>query len=89
MQPKYILNGANMTSRENAHNELYHALKLPQFYGRNLDALNDVLSSINAEVEFQNVGDMLNSLGAYGCRMLQVIYNAAKDNDNFTIVCVR
>lgn len=80
---EYILNGENMTSRENAYEEIARVLHLPDYFGENLDALWDVLSTLDGSVRLSSVAVMLNALGAYGCRMLAVFYDAAKENERF------
>ena len=39
-----VLDGARMDSRQGIHAELKQKLALPEYYGGNLDALNDCLS---------------------------------------------
>ena len=40
----YLLDGTMMDSRENLHSHLYMQFALPEYYGRNLDALWDCLT---------------------------------------------
>ena len=42
---KCILDGSRMTSRAEAHARLAEALDFPGWYGKNLDALFDLLST--------------------------------------------
>ncbi|MBQ8507508.1 MAG: barstar family protein [Clostridia bacterium] len=80
---KYILDGAHMTSRAAAHDEIARALELPDYYGRNLDALWDCISAMEAYVTLINPAPMLNALGKYGCKLLGTMYEAAEENGNF------
>jgi len=77
---KYILNGERMRSRAGAHDEIALALSLPAHYGRNLDALWDVASTLEGEILLAGAPAMLNSLGAYGCKLLQTLFEAAEEN---------
>lgn len=53
---KYVLNAKEMQTREEAHEYLKEILELPEYYGKNLDALYDCLSDMeDAEVEIQNL----------------------------------
>lgn len=53
---KYILDAQKMLTREDAHEYLQEILGLPEYYGRNLDALYDCLSDMEEiEFEIQNV----------------------------------
>lgn len=79
----YILNGAAMTSRTAAHDEIARALELPDYYGRNLDALWDVVGGMHAEIILREPAPMLNALGIYGCKLLQTLFEAAAENGNF------
>ena len=79
----YIIDGINMTDRAAAHAELARAMKLPPHYGANLDALWDEISCMCADVTLIHPAAMLNSLGIYGCKLLQTLYEAAEENSDF------
>lgn len=52
---KVVLDVEKMQTREAAHAHLKEMLELPEYYGRNLDALYDCLSDIDdVEVEIQH-----------------------------------
>lgn len=80
---QFVLNGAVMTNRSAAHDEIARALELPEHYGRNLDALWDVLTGMHAEIVLHSPAPMLNALGIYGCKLLQTMYEAAAENEGF------
>ena len=80
---KYVIDGAAMVTRAAAHNELTRALELDDFYGRNLDALWDEATSMHGEAVLVNPAPMLNGLEAYGCKLLQTLYEAAQKNPHF------
>lgn len=81
---KIILNGRKMTDRETLHNYLAETLSFPEYYGRNLDALNDMLTSMrDVEIELRNVKAMLKSLRDYGATLLEVFYHAADEDTSF------
>ena len=44
-----ILNGAQLSTREEMHAYLAKMLHLPAYYGNNLDALHDCLTEIGEE----------------------------------------
>ena len=79
----YILDGSNMTSRTAAHAEIARALSFPEYYGGNLDALWDMITGMHAEVVLKNPAPMLNALGIYGCKLLQTMFEAVAENENF------
>ena len=73
-----ILDGRYMTTRDNAHDHLARQLSLPEWYGRNLDALHDLLTAdVGAETITLTHAEALEELGAYGRRLLQVLQDAA------------
>lgn len=78
-----VINGARMTDRAAAHAELARALKLPPHYGANLDALWDEISCMRGDVTLVHPAVLLNSLGVYGCKLLQTLYEAAAENPGF------
>ena len=73
-----ILDGNRMESRAEAHAELKDKLNLPEYYGGNLDALNDCLGERRERelVVIQRAGDFLEGCDAYGARLLKLL------NDN-------
>ena len=76
-----FLDGRVMTDRVQAHEHIARQLDFPDFYGKNLDALFDLLSVCDEmEVVLREPGAMLNALGAYGCRLLVCFFDAAEDN---------
>lgn len=78
------INGSAMTTRQSAHAELARALNFPSYYGSNLDALWDMVSTLQADAALTDAAAMLNALGAYGCKILQTLYEAAEENPHFT-----
>lgn len=48
-----LLDGRNILSRAALHDALCEALSLPQWYGRNLDALYDCLTDIREETQIR------------------------------------
>ena len=69
-----VLDGRRMTDRAAAHAELREKLALPDYYGGNLDALNDCLGE-RAERELiviENAGAFLEGCEGYGAKLLRV-----------------
>jgi ribonuclease inhibitor len=84
---KAILNGKRMISREVAHAYLKRKLGFPDYYGRNLDALWDLLTTIHEPVEIRifNRDSILLKMGEYGERLLSTIDEAAEENPRITV----
>ena len=80
---KYILNGERMRSRAGAHDEIALALSLPAHYGRNLDALWDMIYPMEADVTLVNASAMLEALGDYGKNLLETLLEANEKTRSF------
>ena len=83
-----ILEGKAMTDRPAAHSHLADRLELPTYYGRNLDALYDVLSEIgdDTEITLENPAAVIENLGKYGEALLSTMQEAAEENPHLTIM---
>lgn len=81
---KVKLNGNKMKSKEEAHLYIKKKLKHPEYYGNNLDALWDTLSSINfpIKIKLKNKDKLIENLGKYGESLIQVFQDADKENNN-------
>ena len=77
---EYRINGAGMVNPRAAHEVIAAAMDFPDYYGKNLDALWDMLTTTEGSVIIDNVSVMLNALGGYGCKLLRVFYEAAEEN---------
>ncbi len=85
----YIIDGSAMTTRQEAYAELRRALDAPEYMGSNLDALHDILSGMRGEVRLVHACKMLNALGKYGCRLLEVCFDSAQENDQLSFILGR
>ena len=71
---RIILNGRRMITRDVTHAYLKRKFNFPDYYGRNLDALWDLLSTIAKETEIivVNAHCTPEKLGKYGHSLLKV-----------------
>lgn len=69
-----ILDGNQMTGRAALHAHLKEKLALPDYYGGNLDALNDCLGERRERelIVIQDAGAFLDGCEGYGAKLLQV-----------------
>lgn len=81
------LNGKAMTDRTTAHTHLAEVLDLPEYYGRNLDALYDLLMEISGEKEIvlHDPAAVMEQLGKYGEALLSTLQEAAEENPHLII----
>ena len=72
-----VLDGVRMTDRANMHAELKEKLVLPDYYGNNLDALNDCLSERRERelIVIEHAGDFLDGCGMYGLNFLKLLHD--------------
>ena len=82
-----IIDGAAMTTRDAAHSHLALRLGLPDYYGRNLDALYDCLTERTADtrLELRHVPALEAALGDYAGALLDTLRDAARDNPRLQV----
>lgn len=82
---EYRIDCAEISSRAQLHDVLAETLRLPQWYGRNLDALYDCLTELAEETQLHLLHfDALNAISAdYADALLQVLDDAGTDNPSF------
>lgn len=83
-----ILDGTAIQTPEAFHRALAEALHFPDWYGCNLDALHDCLTSLSApvELEIRGSGALACSLGCYTARLRRVLRNCAEENPMLTVI---
>lgn len=81
------LNGALMTDRAAAHDHLKCQLELPEYYGKNLDALYDCLTAYgkSAEIVLHNSAMLEEHLGGYGSALIATMQEAAENNPGIVL----
>ena len=83
-----VLDAKRFKGRSRAHAYLKEALQLPDYYGKNLDALYDCLGDIGEEtvIVVPEVIQKKEYLGEYGKTMLRVFKDAAEQNEMLKVV---
>ena len=87
-EKRLTLNARKMDTREHAHAHLKERLRLPEWYGGNLDALNDCLGEIGepTRIILRFSPALEQNLGEYGVKMIRVLENASTENENIRVV---
>ena len=82
-----MLDGKAMTDRPAAHSHLAERLDLPTYYGRNLDALYDMLTEIGEDTELilEDPAAVVEQMGKYGEALLSTMQEAAENNPHLII----
>ena len=70
-----VIDGERMLNRRAAHDHLAERLSLPDYYGRNLDALYDLLTEREGptRILIRHGDTLLSWLGDYGRALIQTL----------------
>ena len=81
------LDVTNIHTVKALHIYLAYMLDLPAYYGKNLDALFDLLTerSEPTEIVVSEWAELEVNLGAYAAALVDTLYDAAKENTALTI----
>lgn len=81
------IDGRKMDTREHAHDLLARALAFPAYYGRNLDALHDLLGEVSDTTRILLFAPdaMERALGGYGVALLRVLRDSARQNPSLRL----
>lgn len=82
------LDGALMTSRGAAHDYLSARLEFPEYYGRNLDALYDLLTERGEPLTIilRGKAALYRQMGPYGEALVETLESAAEENPFLELV---
>jgi len=83
-----ILSGFEITSKGALHTHLALELDLPEWYGRNLDALYDCLTDLKNDVRIilPDFPILEEQLGRYAQALLSTLKDAAAENPHIHII---
>lgn len=82
------LDGEKMLNRREAHDHLTEQLGLPEYYGRNLDALYDLLTERDGptRIVILHGNTLVSWLGDYGKALIQTMIDADRVNPGLEVV---
>ena len=82
-----VIDGRRCKTKEQTHAYLAGKPIIPPYYGKNLDALYDVLSALGepVHVRVRYPASIEANLGKYGETLLRVFREAAAANKNLTV----
>ena len=83
-----ILDGRKMTDKDSTHLYLQKTLNLPDYYGKNLDALYDCLCEMGKPVQIivSYVQEMQGNLRRYADSLLNTLEAASEKNFNVSVI---
>ena len=81
-----LINCASIGTREALHDALAREMNFPDWYGRNLDALHDMLTSLSEETNLTLLH--VSALPFPSAGLLRVLQESAGQNPNLKITLV-
>lgn len=76
-----------MADKESAHAQIAEKLGFPDWYGGNLDALWDMLTTCDeAEILLLRPAELTANLGEYGAALAQTFEEAARENTRLRVI---
>ena len=80
-----ILDGTLITDRTALHDLLAEKFAFPAYYGRNLDALYDLLSAYPERITVKviHTDRLLENLGRYGNSVIRTLQDVSRENSKF------
>lgn len=82
------VDGRKSLDKEMLHNHLKAVFDFPEYYGKNLDALYDLLSTYSdlVEVEFTYAQELEENLGDYAGALIKTFREASAENKNIRLL---
>ncbi len=76
-----------MKTREKAHAHMARRLSFPKYYGKNLDALHDLLTERMEDTEIIVKGSerLREAMDGYGARIIKVLLASAEENSHLKV----
>lgn len=84
-----IIDGQDLYGQKDLHDHIAKTLDFPSYYGGNLDALNDMLTSQQVETTIQllNLDALADHLGAsYSQKLIKLLLDIEEKNAFLTIL---
>jgi len=83
---KITLDCSGIADRKEFHSRIAQALRFPDWYGSNLDALMDCLTELDGiELELDHWQEVQEALGDYGLAARETFRDAAEENPGFSV----
>ena len=77
---------SSIQTREDLHRVFSQALSFPAWYGNNLDALHDLLTTLKGTIRLENWNTAEAALGKYGIAAARAIAAAGLENTDLDII---
>ncbi len=80
------INLTDVRTREQFQDRIAERLSCPPYYGKNLDALYDVLCEYCGELVFEGFADFVRDMPGYGAALRKLCEDAVRENPALSIV---
>ena len=85
MEYKFIdLSG--VSSREELFDRIEDGLDLPVYFGKNLDALHDMLSHSDIVLELCGIDELKEKLGGYAEALCEMLHDTEEESKTFKVI---
>ena len=81
-----IIDCTKIKTREDLHRIFRETLSFPDWYGNNLDALHDMLTTLKGTLRLENWKTAEAALGRYGAAAARAIAAAGMENTELDII---
>ncbi len=81
-----IIYADEITSRKEFYDAIEHHICVPEYFGRNLDSLHDILSERRMTLEIRGFELLQERLGKYADLIRKMLENTALECENFNAV---
>ena len=86
-----ILNGSRITNRRELYDAVAAHLPVPEYFGRNLDALHevillDILPAGRLTLEILDYETMKSKMGGYAVGLKHMLEDAAREDSRLTVI---
>ncbi len=85
MTKRVKINCAPLKTKDDFYTALSTCLGTPEYFGKNLDALHDVLSGMKIVLEMRNFSALRCALGEYADTLETMLKATAEESDNFNV----
>ena len=84
---KYLIDLWDISSQEEFHEKIREGLPVPEYYGNNLDALHDVLTSLEeGEIVVTGTASAVNGAPRLMSRFLRLAADLNEEEENVRII---
>lgn len=81
-----LIDLSGVTSREELFDKIEDGLDLPVYFGKNLDALHDMLSHSDIVLEICGIDELRGSLGGYADALCEMLRDTEAESKTFKVI---